>query len=62
MMRKTYIIPSMRVVQTENEDLLANSPVVGKIGDSSDIGYGGIDSEGSQDPDVKADNFDFEWE
>ncbi len=59
-MKKTYIIPTSQVMHTEQEQPMALSGVVASEG--TGIGYGGIDTEGSQDPDVKADNFDFDWE
>ena len=57
-MKKTYIIPKMRIHVVYHEQPLAASGVVSDKG----IGYGGVDTEGTQDPDVKANNFDFEWE
>ena len=57
-MKKTYIIPKMCIHVVYHEQPLAASGVVSDKG----IGYGGVDTEGTQDPDVKANNFDFEWE
>ena len=41
-MRKTYIVPSIRTVESETEELLENSGVHSNQG----IKYGGVDEEG----------------
>ncbi len=45
-MKKTYIMPSMKMVESETETLLVNS-----TGVSSDlgIGYGGVDEDGEME-------------
>jgi len=57
-MKQAYIIPETCILIVDNEQPLAASGVTSDNG----IGYGGVDTEGTQDPDVKASNFDFEWE
>ena len=49
-MRKTYIRPLTEIVSTEPLHLLAGSGVEGKLGDTLEIGWGGVDEEGSVDP------------
>ena len=58
MMKKTYLSPSMRVTETQHELPLAASGVTSDLG----IGYGGVDSNGTQEADVKDDAFSFTWE
>ena len=61
-MKKTYIIPQVTVVQLHGEQMLAASGVK-SVNNGVSIGYGGVDTEGSLDADVKGDNaFDFSWE
>ena len=57
-MIQAYIIPETCILIVDNVQPLAASGVTSDNG----IGYGGVDTEGTQDPDVKASNFDFEWE
>ncbi|MBQ7442384.1 MAG: hypothetical protein IJS59_00765 [Bacteroidaceae bacterium] len=59
-MKKTYIIPSVETMPTLPQQPMAVSGVTAAEG--MGIGYGGVDTEGTVDPDVKADVFDFEWE
>ena len=56
-MKKTYIIPRMSFCVLQHETLLADSGV----SSNNDIDYGGVDTEGEKDPDVKENFFDFEW-
>lgn len=60
-MKKVYDSPSMSVMDLSNEQMIALSGVT-SVNDNVDIGYGGVDSEGAFEADVKADVFDFEWE
>lgn len=60
-MKKTYIIPKMSVMQMAQESPLAGSGVK-SISNGVDIGYGGVDEDGALDANVKANNFDLEWE
>ena len=58
-MKKTYIIPVVGVVATQCELPLAGSGVASNNG----IGYGGVDTDGTLDPEVKeGGTFDFDWE
>ncbi len=52
-MKKTYINPSLKALQLQAEKVLAASGVIGSNG----ITYGGIDEEGSKDPEVKDNPF-----
>ncbi len=61
-MKKTYIIPETTAVAIHGEQMLAGSGVTGIIGEDSGPGYGGVDSNGELDPEVKGNSFDFEWE
>lgn len=56
-MKKRYINPDMEVIITETEALVADS-----IGSDIGIGYGGVDNNGTVDPEVKENPFHFEWE
>ena len=53
-MKKAYIIPLTETAICSTGFLLANSGVKGKldttVGDRFDIGYGGVDTDGSLDP------------
>ena len=49
-MKKTYIAPNTDVVQIESEMILAASGVYSH----TDIGYGGVDTEGSKDAEAKS--------
>lgn len=48
-MKKTYIIPATSLMSAEVEQMLANSVWSEGFG----IGYGGVDEDGSHDPEVK---------
>ena len=52
-MKKIYIAPNMKAMQMEAENVLA-----GSVLSNNGIGYGGIDTEGTKDPSVKANIFD----
>lgn len=56
-MKKTYIIPEVKVVQTESVMPLAASGVKGNNG----IGYGGVDHAGNLDASTKENPFEFKW-
>ena len=60
-MKKTYIIPSTCIMQAQSEQILAGSGVISSSNDIN-IGYGGIDDDGEQDPSVKESNSDFGWD
>ena len=49
MMKKRYIAPAMDQVLMEDEVELLSGSVTGTNG----IGYGGVDTEGSKDPDAR---------
>ncbi len=49
-MKKTYIMPSMKMVESEAETLLVNSTA---ISSDSGIGYGGIDEDGEKEADAR---------
>ena len=48
-MRKTYIMPSIRMVECESEELLDASGVYSEQG----IGYGGVDEDGEIEADSR---------
>ena len=59
-MRKTYIQPCMEEMQAQAVQMLAVSGVIGSNG----IGYGGVDSDGSLNPETKEEKWDLwddEW-
>ena len=60
-MKKIYIIPCTCIIEGEVDQMLATSGVLSNNNDIN-IGYGGVDTDGSQDPNVKEGNFDFEWD
>ena len=49
MMKKRYMIPAIDKVLMEDEVELLSGSVTGTNG----IGYGGVDTEGSKDPDAR---------
>lgn len=49
-MKKTYIAPIIEIEEAETQQLLAGSGVIGKMGETSEIGWGGVDEDGSLDP------------
>ena len=57
-MKKVYIIPELEKVLMDTEMPLSASGVTSNVG----IDYGGIDEKGEQEPSVKGNSFDFEWE
>ena len=60
-MKKTYIIPSTCIKEAQPVQILASSRIISN-NDDINIGYGGVDTDGSQDPSVKESNFDYEWD
>ena len=59
-MKKTYIQPCMEEMQAQAVQMLAVSGVIGSNG----IGYGGVDSDGSLNPETKEEKWDLwddEW-
>lgn len=61
MVKKTYIIPCTSVSLAQPEQILASSGVISNSNDIN-IGFGGVDTNGDQDPSVKESNHDFEWD
>ena len=60
-MKKTYIIPEISVVWLRTEQVIAAS---GVTSEEYGIGYGGVDEEGTQDPNVKREHYnvwDDDW-
>ena len=55
-MKKTYIMPSMKMAESETETLMTNSTAI-----SSDlgIGYGGVDEDGEMEASSRRQSF---WE
>ena len=49
MMKKIYMVPSIDQVLMEDEVEL----LYGSVKGSNGIGYGGVDTEGSKDPDAR---------
>ena len=49
MMKKIYIVPAIDQVLMEDEVEL----LYGSVKGSNGIGYGGVDTEGSKDPDAR---------
>ena len=60
-MKKTYIIPYTCITEAEPDQILSTSGIISNNNDIN-IGYGGVDTDGSQDPSVKEGNFDYEWD
>lgn len=58
-MKKIYIQPQTDVCEMLPAQIIAVSGVVGG-GVADDIGYGGVD-DGTHDPTVKENSFEFEW-
>lgn len=52
-MRKTYIIPATTVEDVDFEQILAESGVRGFVDDTPSSGFGGVDIDGSIDPEVR---------
>ncbi|MBQ9285291.1 MAG: hypothetical protein IJ209_03270 [Bacteroidaceae bacterium] len=59
-MKKLYIKPQTDVCEMLPAQIMATSGVTGS-GGGVDLGYGGVDEGGEQDPDVKGNSFEFEW-
>ena len=54
-MKKTYIIPTIkRIVMLEERTIVCASGVTGD--DTTDIGYGGVDTDGTMEPSARQDN------
>ena len=51
-MKKTYIIPNTSINLAQAEQMLASSGVTGGS-NGINIGYGGVDTDGGQNPSVK---------
>jgi hypothetical protein len=56
-MKKQYIVPSVRMMESESEELLTASGVRSDRG----ITYGGVDTEGEHEADSRRMRFD-SWE
>ena len=50
-MKKTYIMPTASLMEAEVEQMLAGS--VKSDGEDLNIGYGGVDTNGSLNPEAK---------
>jgi len=50
-MKKKYMKPSMKTLSETVEELLSNSGVTGE--GKVNVGYGGIDEEGTKDPEAR---------
>ena len=59
-MKKIYIQPQTDVCEMFPTQMLAGS-VTGSIDGGEGPGYGGVDEDGSKDPGVKGNSFEFEW-
>ena len=60
-MKKTYLNPSIEVEHAQAEQMLASSGVISNNNDIN-ISYGGVDSDGGQNPSVKESNSDYVWD
>ena len=60
MVKKTYIIPNISINLAQAEQMLAGSGVISSSNDIN-IGYGGVDNDGTQDPSVKESNFEWDF-
>ena len=56
-MKKTYIIPQVNTVRLQAERMLAGSNALSASGIDGFGGYGGIDEDGSLDPNAKENFF-----
>ena len=61
-MKKEYIIPKTDIMLADVEEMLASSTVVGNIDNNAEIGFGGIDDDGTLEPGVKENTSDYEWD
>lgn len=59
-MKKIYIIPCTSVSLAQPEQILASSGVISNSNDIN-IGFGGIDDDGEQDPSVKESNLEWDF-
>ena len=57
-MKKIYIQPQTDVCEMLPAQIIAASGVTAP---DQGIGYGGVDEDGSKDPGVKENSFEFEW-
>jgi hypothetical protein len=55
-MKKTYIIPNTSLEQVDVDQMIAGS--IKSVNDNIDIGYGGIDNNGTLNPDAKESSWD----
>lgn len=60
MVKKIYIIPCTSVSLAQPEQILASSGVISNSNDIN-IGFGGIDDDGEQDPSVKESNLEWDF-
>jgi len=58
-MKKTYIMPAASLMEAEVEQMLAGS--VKSDGEGVNIGYGGVDTNGSLNPEAKESDWSI-WE
>lgn len=60
-MKKIYIIPETDIKQGVAEQMLAASTVVGNIDNNNEIGFGGIDDDGTLEPGVRENVSSYDW-
>ena len=51
-MNKTYLKPSIKVLMGPTDELLTGS-LSGNVDGNGEIGHGGVDTDGSKDPEAK---------
>lgn len=63
-MKKTYMSPLCEEIKLNNRySLLSNSNSIKGMGDLEDVGYGGVDNDGTMDPSSREfDEFDEDFE
>ena len=60
-MKKLYIQPKTDVCEMQPVQMIATSPgVTGSVDGGDGPGYGGVD-DGTNEPGVKGNSFEFEW-
>ncbi len=57
-MKKTYITPKTEINQISLQKILTGSGVTGLMNDKLDLGYGGVDEDGSMTPSANHWNWD----
>jgi len=51
--KKTYYQPNIKALAFKSDAIMENSGVTGSGNDGTIIDYGGVDDDGSKDPDAK---------